>query len=152
MSVWLTLITYNSYTINTQYSTKILTNTFYILDKYISCHPTGACHVARQCPPDWFGVEGDLFVQGTVAGCLNQSVARNWIRQRETRRTVGNARYLGKPSRKKSAVFLNIVQKAFDPPLSFEHHVVNFFLGFREALCKKSFGILASYWTPPKIK
>ena len=35
---------------------------------------------------------------------------------------------LGKPSREKSAVFLNIVQKAFDPPpLSFEHHVVNFF-------------------------
>ena len=32
---------------------------------------------------------------------------------------------LGKPSRKKSAVFLNIVQKAFDSPLSFEHHVVN---------------------------
>ena len=30
---------------------------------------------------------------------------------------------LGKPSREKSAVFLNIVQKAFDPPpLSFEHH------------------------------
>ena len=36
--------------------------------------------------------------------------------------------FLGKPSRKKSAVFFNIVQKAFDPPaLSFEHHVVNFF-------------------------
>ena len=33
---------------------------------------------------------------------------------------------LGKPSREKSAVFFNIVQKAFDPPLSFEHHVVNF--------------------------
>ena len=31
--------------------------------------------------------------------------------------------YLGKPSFKKSAVFFNIVQKAFDPPpLSFEHH------------------------------
>ena len=30
---------------------------------------------------------------------------------------------LGKPSREKSAVFFNIVQKAFDPPpLSFEHH------------------------------
>ena len=27
--------------------------------------------------------------------------------------------YLGKPSRKKSAVFLNIVQKAFDPPPPF---------------------------------
>ena len=36
-------------------------------------------------------------------------------------------RALGKPTRKKSAVFFNIVQKAFDPlPLSFEHHVVNF--------------------------
>ena len=34
---------------------------------------------------------------------------------------------LGKPSAKKSAVFLNIVQKAFaPPPLSFEHYVVNF--------------------------
>ena len=34
---------------------------------------------------------------------------------------------LGKPSWEKSAVFLNIVQKAFDPPPpSFEHHVVNF--------------------------
>ena len=32
----------------------------------------------------------------------------------------------GKPACKKSAVFFNIVQKAFDPPLSFEHHVVNF--------------------------
>ena len=35
---------------------------------------------------------------------------------------------LGKPSFQKSAVFFNIVQKAFDPPpLSFEHHVVIFF-------------------------
>ena len=35
---------------------------------------------------------------------------------------------LGKPSREKSAVFFNIVQKAFDPPpLLFGHHVVNFF-------------------------
>ena len=25
-------------------------------------------------------------------------------------------------------------------------------VGVREAPCKKSFGILASYWTPPKIK
>ena len=34
---------------------------------------------------------------------------------------------LGKPSFKKSAVFFNIVQKAFDPPPpSFEHYVVNF--------------------------
>merc|ERR1712173_289451 len=24
-------------------------------------------------------------------------------------------------------------------------------VGFREAPCKKSFGILASYWTPPNI-
>ena len=36
---------------------------------------------------------------------------------------------LGKPSFKKSAVFFNIVQKAFDPPpLLFEHHVVNFLM------------------------
>ena len=36
---------------------------------------------------------------------------------------------LGKPSFKKSAVFLNIVQKAFDPPspLSFEH--LSYFAG-----------------------
>ena len=35
---------------------------------------------------------------------------------------------LGKPSRKKSAVFLNIVQKAFDPPsLLFEH--LSYFAG-----------------------
>ena len=70
------------------------------------------------------------------------------------------------PSCEKSAVFLNIVQKAFDPPpLLFEH--LSYFaggvfcsphlkccinVGFREAPCKKSFGILASYWTPPKIK
>ena len=33
----------------------------------------------------------------------------------------------GKPACKKSAVFFNIVQKAFDPPPhSFEHYVVNF--------------------------
>ena len=35
---------------------------------------------------------------------------------------------LGKPTRKKSAVFLNIVQKAFDPlPLLFEH--LSYFAG-----------------------
>ena len=35
--------------------------------------------------------------------------------------------HLGKPSWEKSAVFFNIVQKAFaPPPLSFEHYVVNF--------------------------
>ena len=38
-----------------------------------------------------------------------------------------NSRLLGKPTWEKSAVFFNIVQKAFDPPpLSFEHYVVNF--------------------------
>ena len=37
---------------------------------------------------------------------------------------------LGKPPFKKSAVFFNIVQKAFDPPpLSFEHYVGNFYEG-----------------------
>ena len=35
--------------------------------------------------------------------------------------------WLGKPSREKSAVFLNIVQKAFDPPLLFEH--LSYFAG-----------------------
>ena len=88
---------------------------------------------------------------------------------------------LGMPSFQKSAVFLNIVQKAFDPPpppfiwtfvlfcrgcflnafLSIWYNVPilppNFTInasnvGVREAPCKKSFGILASYWTPPKIK
>ena len=90
---------------------------------------------------------------------------------------------LGMPSFQKSAVFFNIVQKAFDPPPLYLNicpilqgvffHVVNFLndappytmarmssphlkccinVGFREAPCKKSFGILASYWTPPKIK
>ena len=40
----------------------------------------------------------------------------------------GLAGSLGKPSFKKSAVFLNIVQKAFDPPpLSFEH--LSYFAG-----------------------
>ena len=35
---------------------------------------------------------------------------------------------LGEPSSARSAVFLNIVQKAFDPPpLRFEHYVANFF-------------------------
>ena len=83
---------------------------------------------------------------------------------------------LGKPSFKKSAVFLNIVQKAFDPPpfiwtfvlfcrgcfltmlkriwniCSSPHLKCCINVGVREAPCKKSFGILASYWTPPKIK
>ena len=36
--------------------------------------------------------------------------------------------FFKKSTRKKIAVFFNIVQKAFDPPppLLFEHHVVNF--------------------------
>ena len=90
---------------------------------------------------------------------------------------------LGKPPFQKSAVFFNIIQKAFGPPPFYLNicpilqgvffHVVNFLndappytmarmssphlkccinVGFREAPCKKSFGILASYWTPPKIK
>ena len=36
---------------------------------------------------------------------------------------------LGVPTSTRSAVFLNIVQKAFDPP-RFEHYVANFFDGF----------------------
>ena len=44
---------------------------------------------------------------------------------------------LGKPSFKKSAVFLNIVQKAFDPPLSFEHYVVNFSEGILTKVRKR---------------
>ena len=88
--------------------------------------------------------------------------------------------YLGKPSIKKSAVFLNIVQNAFDPPpfclnicpilrgvflyvvcmlyvcmgvfVCCMYVVCCINVGVREAPCKKSFGILASYWTPPKIK
>ena len=36
--------------------------------------------------------------------------------------------HLGVATSTRSAVFLNIVQKAFDPPpLRFEHHVANFF-------------------------
>ena len=39
--------------------------------------------------------------------------------------------HLGEPTSARSAVFLNIVQKAFDPPpLSFEHLVGNFSEGF----------------------
>ena len=49
---------------------------------------------------------------------------------------------LGKPTRKKSAVFFNIVQKAFDappplPPLSFEDYVVNFSEGILTRLRKR---------------
>ena len=44
---------------------------------------------------------------------------------------------LGKPSRKKSAVFLNIVQNAFDPPLWFEHYVVIFSEGIVTRLRKR---------------
>ena len=45
---------------------------------------------------------------------------------------------LGKPSCKKSAVFFNIVQKAFDPPpLLFEHHVVNFSEGILTEVRKR---------------
>ena len=45
---------------------------------------------------------------------------------------------LGKPSFKKSAVFLNIFQKAFaPPPLSFEHYVVNFSEGILTKVRKR---------------
>ena len=46
---------------------------------------------------------------------------------------------LGKPSRKKSAVLFNIVQKAFapPPPLSFEHQVVNFSEGILTKVRKR---------------
>ena len=45
---------------------------------------------------------------------------------------------LGMPSFQKSEVFLNIVQKAFDPPpLSFEHHVVNFSEGILTKVRKR---------------
>ena len=45
----------------------------------------------------------------------------------------------GQPSCKKNAVFLNIVQKAFDPPppLSFEHYVVNLSEGVLTKVCKR---------------
>ena len=46
--------------------------------------------------------------------------------------------FLGKPSWEKSAEFLNIVQKAFDPPpLLFEHHVVNFSEGILTKVRKR---------------
>ena len=92
------------------------------------------------------------------------------------RKNMSDIWALGKPSFQKSAVFLNIVQKAFAPPpfiwtfvlfcggyflnafLSIKNGSINvgvvgsINVGVREAPCKKSFGILASYWTPPKIK
>ena len=40
---------------------------------------------------------------------------------------IYDASCLGKPTCKKSEVFLNIVQKAFDPPLLFEH--LSYFAG-----------------------
>ena len=45
----------------------------------------------------------------------------------------------GKPSRKKNAVFFNIVQKAFDPPPPhlFEHYVVNFSEGILTKVHKR---------------
>ena len=57
-------------------------------------------------------------------GCLWNCCRCRWQqRQRQELFCI-----LGKPSFKKSAVFFNTVQKVFDPPpLSFEHHVVNFF-------------------------
>ena len=62
----------------------------------------------------------------------------NDLKQKEIEIKEGSARVLGKPSRKKSAVFLNIVQKAFDPPpLSFEHYVVNFSEGILTKVRKR---------------
>ena len=75
------------------------------------------------------------------------SVLRQITRKRSKSKMVRNLRpwtvkwdgeQLGKPSCKKSAVFLNIVQKAFDPPpLSFEHHVVNFSEGILTKVRKR---------------
>ena len=56
----------------------------------------------------------------------------------EVESQILNRKSLGKPSYKKSAVFFNIVQKAFDPPpLSFEHYVVNFSEGILTKVCKR---------------
>ena len=53
-------------------------------------------------------------------------------------KTKHNHVQLGMPSCKKSAVFFNIVQKAFDPPLlSFEHYVVNFSEGILTKVRKR---------------
>ena len=53
---------------------------------------------------------------------------------------------LGKPPFKKSAVFLNIVQKAFDPPILFEH--LSYFAG--GCFLKRVFEhlIKCTYFTP----
>ena len=70
-----------------------------------------------------------------------KTASRASLKQRTLRGTLaftlpsypatGSRVYLGKPSCKKSAVFFNIVQKAFDPPpLLFEHHVVNIMYPF----------------------
>ena len=50
------------------------------------------------------------------------------VRMAVTMRKFSVCMALGEPTRKKSAVFLNIVQKAFDPPpLLFEH--LSYFAG-----------------------
>ena len=55
-------------------------------------------------------------------------------------------------------VFFHVVNFLNDAPpytmarMSSPHLKCCINVGFREAPCKKSFGILASYWTPPKIK
>ena len=52
---------------------------------------------------------------------------RSWSQEISRLRVLNWIRYLGKPSRKKSAGFLTIVQKAFaPPPLPIEHYMVNF--------------------------
>ena len=49
-------------------------------------------------------------------------------------------------------VFLNDAPPYTMARMSSPHLKCCINVGFREAPCKKSFGILASYWTPPKIK
>ena len=75
--------------------------------------------------------------EGVTPGCYSdqdQHLIVRWEPRPEAvlvlTKTVHNGRVgLGKPSRGKSAVFLNIVQKAFDPPppLLFEH--LSYFAG-----------------------
>ena len=60
---------------------------------------------------------------------------------------------LGKPSWEKSAVFFNIVLKAFDPlPLSFEHYVVNFSEGILTKVRKRLSQQLLTKWHVKMVK
>ena len=77
---------------------------------------------------------------------IGHSQALGFKVKRGTLLLVGRASFykwlLGVPPDTKSAVFFNIVQKAFDPPLRFEHYVANFFDGFfkkRENICRDKF-------------